>query len=58
MVQFIRRSPRFRALMQDLFAGTQNYETLHARLFRHINGSLQESLFSSVFGKVLGEPAK
>ena len=25
MVQFMRRSPRFRDLMQDLFAGTQPY---------------------------------
>ncbi len=28
MVQFMRRSPRFRDLMQDLFAGTQPYLTL------------------------------
>ena len=30
MIQFIRRSPRFRDLMQDLFAGTQPYLTLKA----------------------------
>jgi geranylgeranyl reductase family protein len=58
MVQFIRRSPRFRALMQDLFAGTQNYETLRHRLFRNLNGTLQEVLFSALFRSLLVEPAK
>ena len=32
MVQFMRRSPRFRELMQDLFAGTQPYLGLRKRL--------------------------
>ena len=36
MVQFTRRSPRFAALMQDLFAGTQNYLTLKSRLLRNL----------------------
>jgi flavin-dependent dehydrogenase len=58
MVQFIRRSPRFRSLMQDLFAGTQNYETLRHRLFRNLNGTLQEVLFSALFRNLLVEPAK
>ncbi len=58
MVQFIRRSPRFRSLMQDLFAGTQSYETLRHRLMRNLKGPLQEALFSAIFGKMLVEPAK
>lgn len=44
MVQFMRRSPRFRALMQDLFAGTQPYAELRGRLLRSLNGTLQEVL--------------
>jgi len=32
MVQFMQRSPRFRELMQDLFAGTQPYLSLRERL--------------------------
>jgi geranylgeranyl reductase family protein len=46
MVQFIRRSPRFTALMQDLFAGTQPYLGLKSRLFRNLNGTMQEILMS------------
>ncbi|MEP6716109.1 MAG: NAD(P)/FAD-dependent oxidoreductase [Terriglobia bacterium] len=40
MVQFTRLSPKFRDVMQDLFAGTQPYEGLRKRLFRNLNGSL------------------
>ncbi len=42
MVQFTRRSPRFSAVMQDLFAGTQPYSGLKRRLLRNLNGSLYE----------------
>jgi geranylgeranyl reductase family protein len=42
MVQFIRRSPRFHALMQDLFAGTQPYLGLKSRLLENLNGTLHE----------------
>jgi geranylgeranyl reductase family protein len=58
MVQFVRRSPRFRAVMQDLFAGTQNYETLRQRLFGSLNGRLQEILFHTLFRNLQAEPAK
>src|SRR6266852_1099475 len=44
MVQFMRRSPRFRDLMQDLFAGTQPYLGLRSRLLRNLNCTLQEVL--------------
>ena len=40
MVQFTRRSSRFRGVMQDLFAGTQPYLGLKSRLMRNLNGSL------------------
>jgi len=42
MVQFMQRSPRFRDLMQDLFAGTQPYLSLRERLMKNLNGTLQE----------------
>jgi len=42
MIQFTRLSPKFRALMQDLFAGTQPYSDLKRRLIRNLNGSLLE----------------
>lgn len=42
MVQFTRLSPKFRDVMQDLFAGTQPYIGLKSRLFRNLNGSLLE----------------
>ncbi|HLY19179.1 MAG TPA: NAD(P)/FAD-dependent oxidoreductase [Bryobacteraceae bacterium] len=46
MVQFTRRSSRFRGLMQDLFAGTQPYLGLKDRLLRNLNGSLYEIAMS------------
>jgi geranylgeranyl reductase family protein len=46
MVQFIRRSPRFRALMQELFAGTQGYLTLKGRLMRSLHGTIHDILMS------------
>jgi geranylgeranyl reductase family protein len=46
MVQFIRRSPRFRDLMQDLFAGTQGYLSLKGRLMKSLNGTIQDVLTS------------
>jgi flavin-dependent dehydrogenase len=42
MVQFTRLSPTFRALMQDLFAGTQPYLGLRERVFGGLNQSLRE----------------
>lgn len=42
MVQFTARSPRFAAVMQDLFAGTQRYQGLKRRLLRNLNGTLYE----------------
>jgi geranylgeranyl reductase family protein len=42
MVQFTRFSPKFSAIMQDLFAGTQTYRGLKDRLLSNLNGSLFE----------------
>jgi geranylgeranyl reductase family protein len=53
MVQFTRRSPRFAALMQDLFAGTQSYLGLKDRLLRNLNGSLFEVAMSFGFSRLL-----
>ena len=53
MVGFVRRSPRFRALIEDLLAGTQPYLGLKSRLFKNLNGSLQEAVMSFLFQKVI-----
>jgi geranylgeranyl reductase family protein len=55
MVGFIRRSPRFRALIEDLFAGTQPYLDLKSRLFKNLNGTLQEALMNVFLQKVIPE---
>ena len=46
MVEFVRRSTRFNALMQDLFAGTQPYLGLKRRLLKNLNGTLHEVVMS------------
>jgi hypothetical protein len=40
MVQFTRRSQRFSAVMQDLFAGKQPYLGLKRRLLDNLNGGV------------------
>lgn len=52
MLQFMRRSPRFRDLMQDLFAGTQNYLTLKQRLLRNLHGTFLDTALSFLLGRV------
>ena len=42
MIQFMRRSPTYCDLMQDLFAGTQRYLDLKARLMQNLHGTFQE----------------
>ena len=46
MVQFTRHSPRFAAIMQDLFAGRQPYLGLKKRLLENLNPSLYEIAMS------------
>ncbi len=51
MVQFTRRSPRFSAIMQDLFSGRQPYLGLKKRLLSNLNGSLYEIGMSVGFSR-------
>lgn len=46
MIQFMRKSPTFCDIMEDLFAGTQNYGDLKARLMKNLNGTFQELLIN------------
>jgi geranylgeranyl reductase family protein len=55
MIHFMNRSPRFRELMQDLFAGTQPYLTLRKRLLKNLNGTLQEVLMNFFLNRVIPE---
>jgi geranylgeranyl reductase family protein len=53
MVQFTRLSPKFRDVMQDLFAGTQPYVGLKRRLMKNLNGSLLEIVCNLGFGRLI-----
>ncbi|MDP9053382.1 MAG: NAD(P)/FAD-dependent oxidoreductase, partial [Acidobacteriota bacterium] len=53
MVQFTRLSPRFRGVMQDLFAGTQSYVGLKRRLIKNLNGSLVEIVCNLGLGRLI-----
>lgn len=53
MIQFMRRSPTFCHIMQDLFAGTQNYLDLKERLRASLNGTMREVLMSFYFRRVV-----
>ncbi|HUQ90992.1 MAG TPA: NAD(P)/FAD-dependent oxidoreductase [Bryobacteraceae bacterium] len=53
MVEFMKRSPLFLELMQDLFAGTQPYLTLRSRLLQNLNGTLQEILMNAFVQRIL-----
>ena len=57
MVQFTRRSPRFSAIMQDLFAGRQSYSSLKRRLLRNLNGSLYDLGMSVGFSRLMPRKA-
>jgi geranylgeranyl reductase family protein len=46
MVQFVRRSPRFRNVVQDLFAGTQPYLGLRSRLLDNLAGTVYEVIMN------------
>jgi flavin-dependent dehydrogenase len=53
VVQFTARSPRFAAVMQDLFAGTQRYQGLKGRLLRNLNGTLYEIFMSLGLSRIV-----
>ncbi len=55
MVQFLRRSPRFCDLMQDLFAGTQPYLGLKARLVRNLHGTMLDTFFNFILSREVAE---
>jgi flavin-dependent dehydrogenase len=57
MVQFTRRSPRFSALMRDLFSGKQPYIGLKQRLLRNLNGSLYDIMMSLGFSRLVPRKA-
>lgn len=49
MVQLTARSPRFRNLMRDLFAGVQEYSTLKKRVYRSLPTVAAEALVSTLW---------
>jgi flavin-dependent dehydrogenase len=53
MVQFMRRSPRFYGIMQDLFAGTQSYLDLKRRLLPSLHGTLFETAINFLLSRVV-----
>ena len=55
MVQFTRLSPKFRSVMQDLFAGTQPYIGLKTRLMETLNGGLLEMVCNMGLGRLVPE---
>jgi len=54
MIGFVRRSPRFRAIVQDLFAGTQPYLGLRRRLFKNLARTLFEVMINPLPASVEG----
>jgi hypothetical protein len=57
MVQFTRRSPRFSAIIQDLFAGKQPYLGLKRRLLQNLNGSFYDVSMSLGFSRLVPRKA-
>jgi flavin-dependent dehydrogenase len=53
MIDFMKRSPKFCEIMQDLFSGTQPYLELKNRLLRNVNTTLHEILMSFLFRKLI-----
>jgi len=51
MIQFVERSPTFRALMADLFSGSQNYCSLKRRLWAQCGTTLTEVVRSLLKGQ-------
>jgi flavin-dependent dehydrogenase len=57
MVDFLHRSQRFCDLMQDLFAGTQDYLSLRNRVLRNLQlrGTVQERVLNFFFRQIIPE---
>lgn len=56
IVEYMKRSPKLYELMQDIFSGTQDYLTLRNRLFRNLNGTVNESIVNFIFQRIIPEP--
>lgn len=50
MIEFMRRSNSMTLIVQDLFAGTQNYLELKRRLLESLNGTALEIFMGSMLG--------
>jgi flavin-dependent dehydrogenase len=50
MIQLMRHSPSMTLIVQDLFAGTQNYLELKKRLMNSLNGTMLEIFFGFMLG--------
>lgn len=51
MIEFMRRSPSMTRIVQDLFAGTQNYLALKRRLLESLNGTVLELVMGSMLSQ-------
>jgi geranylgeranyl reductase family protein len=56
IVEYMHRSPKLQELMQDIFSGTQDYLSLRSRLFRSLNGTVNETIANFIFQRVIPEP--
>lgn len=50
MIELMRRSPSMTLIVQDLFAGTQNYLELKRRLLSNLNGTMFEMFMGAMLG--------
>ena len=53
MIQFMKKSPSFYELIQDLFAGTQSYVDLKTRLMKNMRGTMEEMLMNLFFQRLV-----
>jgi geranylgeranyl reductase family protein len=58
MIRFARHSATLRDIMQDLFAGTQEYAGLKPRLMRALNATLRDVAFSWCRQRLVPAPAQ
>ena len=49
MIQLTERSPQFRSLMRDLFAGSQEYSDLRERVYRSLPRIAAEALITTLW---------
>lgn len=56
IVDYMKRSPKLYEMMQDIFSGTQDYLSLRNRLFRNLNGTVNEAVVNFIFQRIIPEP--